>query len=180
MRGHGESEGNINTTTTKEFLDDVIAAYDYLVKVEGVDTENISVVGSSYGGYLSSILTSKRKVKNLALRVPADYANETFNISKMGNAGENPEVFKWRLIPKKSNETFALQALHEFDGNMLIIESEKDDIVPHQIIQNYLDAIKDRNKLVHIVMKNAPHSIKEGPFKDEVDRILADWFKKMG
>ena len=31
MRGHGESDGNINTTTTKEFLDDVLAAYYYLI-----------------------------------------------------------------------------------------------------------------------------------------------------
>ena len=73
--------------------------------------------------------------------------------------------------------TFALQALHDYEGNVLIIESEKDTIVPHPIIQNFIDAVKDKSKLTHIVMKDAPHSIKPGPFKEEVTRILVDWFK---
>ena len=59
MRGHGTSDGDINKATTKEFLDDVLAAYDYLMKVEGVDKENISAVGSSFGGYLIALLSAK-------------------------------------------------------------------------------------------------------------------------
>jgi esterase/lipase len=61
----------------------------------------------------------------------------------------------------------------------LIIESEKDDSVPHQTILNYVNAVKDKSKLTHILMKGAPHSIKEGKFRDEVERILVDWFKKI-
>lgn len=177
MRGHGISEGDINIATPKEFLRDCIAAYDYFSSVKGVDKENISIVSSSFGGYLSSMLTSRREIKNLVLRVPADYANDTFEKPKMGNAGENPDIFKWRLSPKKYNETYALQALHDYVGQILIIESEKDTIVPHPIIQNYVDAVKDKNKLTHFVMKDAPHSIKPGPFKEEVARILVNWFK---
>lgn len=176
MRGHGISEGDINIHTPKEFLRDCITAYDYCYSLDGVDKENISIVSSSFGGYLSSILTEKRTVKNLVLRVPADYANNTFELPKMGNAGENPEVLKWRLIPKKYDETFALQALHNFKGDILIIESEKDEMVPHTIIQNFINAVKDTSKLTHIVMKGAPHSTKPGPFKEEVIRILVDWF----
>lgn len=177
MRGHGVSEGNINIHTPKEFLSDCIAAYDYLLSLENVDKENISLVGSSFGGYLSVILTSKRKVKNLVLRVPADYQNETFKKPKMGNVGENLKVFKWRLIPMQPHKTFALEALHNFSGQILIIESEKDDIVPHQIIQNYINAVQNKSKSTHIVMNGAPHSIREGPFRDKVTRILVDWFK---
>jgi len=176
MRGHGISQGNINIHTPKEFLQDCIIAYDYFSTVDGVDKDNISIVSSSFGGYLSSILTSKRKVKNLVLRVPADYANETFKKTKMGNSGEFKEILKWRLIPKKPKETYALDALHNFNGDVLIIESEKDNIVPHQTIQNYINVVKDKSKLNHIVMKDAPHSIKEGPFKNEVTRILVNWF----
>lgn len=177
MRGHGVSEGDINVATPEEFLRDCIAAYDYLASIPSVDNEHISIAGSSFGGYLGSILTSKRNVKNLALRVPADYSNDSLTKPKMGNAGENPEVFQWRLIPKKYTDTLAYEALHKYDGNILIIESEKDDVVPHQSIQNYIDAVKDRKKLTYIILKNAPHSIPEGPFRDEVTRILVNWFK---
>jgi uncharacterized protein len=177
MRGHGESEGNINTATIKEFLDDVLAAYDYLVKIKGVDSGNISSVSSSFGCYLASFLSAKRNVKKLVLRVPADYKNEDFNKPKMQTSGsDNPALTVWREKPKNSNETFALEAISHFDGEILIIESEKDDTIPRQTIQNYRNSVKDKNKLTHTIVENAPHSIKDGPFKDRVEKILVDWF----
>ena len=59
----------------------------------------------------------------------------------------------------------------------MIIESEKDDVVPHQTVVNYANAVKNRNRLTHTVMKGAPHSIKEGKFRDKVEKILLNWFK---
>jgi len=177
MRGHGTSEGDIKTFTNKDFLSDVVAAYDYLLQVVGVDRENISAVGSSFGSYLIALLSAKRNVKNLALRVPADYPNQNFNKLKMLSSGENPEIINWRRQPKIPSETYALEALHKFEGNVLIIESEKDDIVPHQTILNYMNAVGDKSKLTHTLLKDAPHSIKEGKFKDEIEQILVKWFE---
>lgn len=180
MRGHGESEGNINTATIKEFLDDVLAAYDYLIKVKGVDRENIGVVSSSFGCYLATLLSAKRNVKKLVIRAPADYPNEDFDKPKMQTSGsDNLLVTAWREKPKNSSETFALESVSDFDGEILIIESEKDDTIPRQTIQNYENAVKDKNKLTHVVVENAPHSIKDGPFKNKVEEILIDWFKKL-
>ncbi len=176
MRGHGTSEGDINTITTKEFLEDVLSAYDYFTQVEGIDKENISVVGSSFGGYLATLLTTKRNVKRLSLRVPADYPNEAFNKSKMQTSGSDKAIIEWRKQPKKPNETFALEALADFNGDVQIIESGKDDQVPHQVMVNFANAIKDKTKLTHIIMRNAPHSMKASPFKDEVKQILVKWF----
>jgi uncharacterized protein len=177
MRGHGESEGDINTATIKEFLDDVLAGFDYLIKIKGVDTENISVVSSSFGCYLATLLSARRNVKKLVIRAPADYPNEEFNKPKMQTSGnDNPLLTAWREKSKNFNETFALEAISNFNGEILIIESGKDDTIPHQTIQNYENAVKDKNKLTHIVIEDAPHSIKNGPFKDKVEKILVDWF----
>lgn len=176
MRGHGVSEGDINTYTPKQFLKDCTSAYDLLSSIKGVDKENISIVGNSFGSYLGAILSSQRKTNNLVLRVPADYKKESFENLQIKNGGTNPGVMEWRNIPKESNETLALQAIHSFDGNILIIESEKDTLVPHVTIQNYINAVKNKSKLAHIIMKDAPHSIKPGPFKEEVTRILVNWF----
>lgn len=177
MRGHGSSEGDIKTFTNKDFLSDVIAAYDYLLKIDGVDSQDISVVGSSFGGYLIALLCAKRKIKNLALRVPSDYPNQDFNKLKMLSSGDDPNIMSWRGEPKQSSETYALEALSNFKGKVLIIESEKDDRVPHQTILNYTRAVKDQNKLTHIILKGAPHSLKEGKFRDEVEGILVEWFE---
>lgn len=178
MRGHGASEGDINDSTFKDFLDDVICAYDYLLKDKGVDAENISAVGSSFGGYLVAFLSAKRKLKNLVMRAPADYPNKTFTDLKKLYSGDDPEAVNWRNQQRKPTETYALKAVHDFQGNILIIESEKDDSVPHQTIFNYANAVEDKSKLTHILMKDAPHSIKEGRFRDEVERILVNWFKR--
>jgi len=177
MRGHGTSEGNLSTFSNKDFLSDVIAAYDYLSKIDGVDKDNISAVGSSFGSYLISLLSAKRKLKNLALRVPADYPNQDFSKSKMTYDSHGLEISNWRKQLKNSSETYALEAISKFTGNVLVIEAEKDDTVPKPTILNYVNAVKDKSKLTHVVMKDAPHSIKEGKFRDEVEQILTKWFK---
>lgn len=178
MRGHGESEGNISTTTTKEFFDDVLAAYDYLIKMKNIDIQNISVVGSSFGSYLGSLLTMERNIKRLALRVPADYPNNFFNKSKMKTSGAlYPSIIVWRKLIKNPDDTFALKAISNFSGDILIIESERDEVVFHETIKNYINATNNKDKLTHVVIKNAPHSIKAGPFRNKTEKILVEWFK---
>lgn len=81
LRGHGSSEGDRNEATNKDFLDDAVAAYDYLAAIKDVDKSNISAIGSSFGGYLVALLLKKRTLKNLVLRAPADYPNENSSIS---------------------------------------------------------------------------------------------------
>lgn len=177
MRGHGKSEGDRNTLTSREFLDDVLAAYDYFAQVEGVDANNISAVGSSFGGYLLALLSEKRTIKNLVLRAPADYPNEQFDELKARVPGGDPAVVEWRKQPRGHDGSFALAALHHFSGEVLFIESENDDKIPHQTIVNFMNTLTDQKQGTHVLMKGAPHSIKEGPFRDAVQKILAEWFQ---
>ena len=177
MRGHGKSEGNIETFTIKDFFDDVLAAYEFLLNVNGVDEKNISVVGSSFGAYLLPLLSNRKKLKNLVLRAPADYPIDIFDKPKMQNSDStNPELVRWRKELKKPTESLSLQSLSKFSGNILIIESGKDDVVPHETILNYVNAVKNKNKLTHVLMKDAPHSLEEGEFRNKVEQILIDWF----
>lgn len=179
MRGHGESEGDINTLKIDDFLNDDIEAYDFLIQQKGVDKDSLNIIGSSFGGYLVALLTSKRKTKNLVLRAPADYPDNMYGVLKTQLGGDDDQLMKWRRQMKNFNDTFALRAVHDFNGNVLIIESELDDRVPHETVQSFANAVSDKKKLTHKVMKGAPHSIKEGPFRDEVTKILIDWFSKV-
>ncbi|MCL4359772.1 alpha/beta fold hydrolase [Patescibacteria group bacterium] len=180
VRGHGQSGGDIKKGTIRDFLNDVTSAYDYFAGSKGVDPNNINVIGSSFGGYMGSILTSKRNVKNIALRVPADYDDGDFDKSKWETSGvTTPEVWAFRKRIKKPSESMALAALHKFGGKVLIIESEKDDVVPHETILNYMNAVSDKTNLTHVVVKGAPHSTKRGPFREKVEKIYVEWFKKL-
>jgi esterase/lipase len=76
MRGSSPSEGDITTLTRQDFLNDCLSAYDYLISLEDVDKENISIIGSSFGSYLATLVTKERSVENIVLRVPANFSNE--------------------------------------------------------------------------------------------------------
>lgn len=178
LGGHGESEGNIQKLTRKDFLNDTFAAYDYLANMNGVDGDNISVVGSSFGAYLAILLSSKRKIKNLALRVPANYPNSSFNQPQILFSGNNdPDILQERFQEVNKTPTYTLEAVSNFSGNVLLVQSEKDDLIPHQTIENYMSAVGEKNKLTHIVMKGASHSIQDQKSRDEYEQILIDWFK---
>lgn len=174
LRGHGKSPGDIEKFSRKDFLEDCIAAYDFLAEQEGVDKESISVVGSSFGAYLAALLTKERTVSRLVLRVPADYPDEGFEIPKV--QAEDPKKLEWRANPKKWKETAALRAVHDFRGETLVVESEKDESIPHQTVQNYINAVEEEGLLTHVVMKDAPHSLRERPdLQREFEKILVDW-----
>lgn len=66
-----------------ENLDDMLAAYDALVRNCHVDPSAIAVVGSSYGGYLAAILGAMRPVRWMALRAPALYYDDGWAIPKL-------------------------------------------------------------------------------------------------
>lgn len=89
---------------------------------------------------------------------------------------DNFDIMGWRSEQRGPSGTYALKALHDFEGGVLLIESEKDDRICHQTIENYANAVKDKSKLTHVIMSGAPHSIKDGPFKDQVTEILVGWF----
>lgn len=162
LRGHGQTLGDLSQLSLKDFVDDCIAAYDYLVQVPGVDLKNITLSGSSLGSYLAAVLSSLRPASKLALRVPADFPDENFNTPRLKVHG-NPGVTEWRMEPHDFNATKALRVVHDFKGKIFIAESGKDDIVHHQVIENYVNAVADKNQLTFFLMPDAPHSLKDFP-----------------
>ncbi len=178
MRGHGQSTGDINTATINEFMQDCLSAYDFFIKIKGVDRNNISVVGNSLGGHLGVLLASKRKVRNLAMRVPADYPTDVFDKPTMDNGAENPRITKWRKQPKKYNESPALKAMHNFKGDVLVIQAETDMWVPHTTVENYVNAVSNKSKLTNVTIKGMSHSVSKGGFRDKVEKVIVDWFSK--
>ena len=83
MRGHAETVRDHASVTREDNLRDALAAYDRLADEKAVDREQVAVVGSSYGGYLATILTTLRPVKWLALRAPALYKDSDWDAPKL-------------------------------------------------------------------------------------------------
>ena len=83
MRGHAATVREQAKVTREDNLADALAAYDRLVAEHAVDQSRIAVIGSSYGGYLATILTGLRPVRWLALRAPALYKDSEWDLPKL-------------------------------------------------------------------------------------------------
>jgi len=162
----------------KEFLDDAINAYDYLTGLGCIDSKNITLVGSSFGCYIVAILVSKRKVANLALRVPQNYPNKGFRKPKVQFHGD--KLIEWRKERKSHREIYSLSAVYDFEGDILLIESEFDKYVTHQTIENYINAVRDKEKLSYVFMNNTTHSLKDAKSRSAYVAILTKWLSGRG
>jgi esterase/lipase len=158
MRGHGDSDGDIETITANQSLADAKVAYDFLQDQVGPSTQ-IVVVGNSYGSYIAALLSVEKTVVALSLRVPANYQDSEIDLPKWGRGHEDPNIMVWRNQSIPYDQNRALTAIHDFTGPVQVIEAENDAFVPHQTVQNYVDAIIDQTHLSYTLMAGWPHSL---------------------
>jgi len=178
LRGHVRTHDQKETVSREDNLQDVVAAYDMLVAQPGVDTRAIAIVGSSYGGYLAAILSSLRPVRWLALRVPALYKDEDWDLPK-GQLKEQQALEKYRLQPVRPEESVALKACAAFAGDVLLVESEHDSTVPHQVIVNYREACATAHSLTYRVIEGADHSLSDRRWQQAYTTLLVGWLTEM-
>jgi pimeloyl-ACP methyl ester carboxylesterase len=177
LRGHARTEPQHETVTREHSLRDVIAAYDVLADQRAVDGSAIAVVGSSYGGYLAAILSSLRPVRWLALRAPALYRDEDWALPK--RRLNSDQLADYRRDPVHAADNRALRACAAFEGDVLIVESEHDDVVPHRVIANYLAAFERAHSLTYRVIEGADHSLSQEPWPRAYTSLLVSWVTEM-
>jgi len=177
LRGHAGTKEQKETVTRQDSLNDVVAAYDTLTSHRFVDKSAIAVIGSSYGGYLAAILSSKRPVRWLALRVPALYRDEDWDLPKQQLKKYGLNAYRRGAVRPEDNR--ALSACAAFRGDVLIVESEHDDIVPHPVIENYLAAFKGAHSLTYRVIEGADHALSEQSWQQAYTSHLVNWATEM-
>lgn len=178
LRGHVQTRSQHETVSREDNLRDVVAAYDVLAAHLNVDTTRMAVVGSSYGGYLAAILTSLRPVKWLALRAPALYKDTGWELAKRHLKVEQ-DLDAYRRLPVRPEESRALRACTAFTGDVLIVESEHDLIVPRQVLVNYREACVAARSLTHRVIEDADHGLSEAPWQQSYTSLLVSWLAEM-
>lgn len=178
LRGHVETRRQKEKVSREDNLHDVLAAYDYLARQRSIDPARIAVVGSSYGGYLAAILSSMRPVRWLALRVPALYKDSEWDLPK-GRLKSAQDLEAYRRKPVRPDESRALRACADFEGDVLIVESEHDNAVPHQVIVNYREACTRARSLTYRVIADADHGLSEPRWQQAYTSLLVNWISEM-
>ena len=178
LRGHARTEPQQERVSREDNLRDVLAAYDLLATHPAVDAASIAVVGSSYGGYLAALLTCARPVKWLALRVPALYEDAGWNLPKK-KLHKQSDLHAYRRRRVRTHEDRALSACAAFKGDVLVVESEHDDIVPHPAIESYLEACKHAHSLTYRVIAGADHGLSDKATQRAYTVLLVNWLSEM-
>lgn len=178
LRGHAETRGQYETVTREDNLHDVLAAHDVLAHVPGVDKQAIGVVGASYGAYLGALLLYLRPVRMLALRAPALYKDDDWELPKR-QLHVDPDFAHYRRLALRAEENRALGACAQFLGDALIVESEHDEIIPHPAVANYISALANAHSLTYRVIGGADHALSQPAWERAYTALLVDWMSEM-
>jgi dienelactone hydrolase len=177
LRGHERHRADRESVTREDNLSDLLAAYDMLALRSEVDREAIAVVGSSYGGYLGAILTTLRPVRWLALRVPALYEDEDWHVPKDSLPRDRLAQLRRRHV--EPGESRALGACSVFRGEVLIVESEHDNVVPHPAVESYKSACAQARSVTYRVISGADHALSEKAWQQTYTSMLVNWLSEM-
>ncbi|MBB3236234.1 alpha/beta hydrolase family protein [Phyllobacterium endophyticum] len=177
MRGHAETLSQQRYVTRGDNLNDALAAYDALAAHPSIDPNSIGVIGSSYGGYLAAILTSLRPVRWLALRVPALYRDADWDVPKFSL--DRKDLAEYRSSIVSANDNKALDVSRRFRGDVLIVSSENDDLVPHAAIASYRSAFINARSLTSRIISGADHALSTPESQKAYDSLLLGWFREM-
>jgi uncharacterized protein len=162
LGGHGASGGVLEELSPRDHLGDLRVAFDHLAGLEEVDGDRIGLCGASYGAYLAALFVAERPVKRLLLRAPAVYADDDLDVP-MG---------QWSRARPGRPSTIAFQQLRAFPGEVLVVESELDAVIPRSLIDRYAASSPRAQRAV---IYGAGHAL-EPKFERAFIEIVCDWF----
>ncbi len=142
--GHGASPFELNDIRPAQHFLELICVFDWLK--EKYPAANISVFGSSYGGFLAVQLTKYREFDKLVLRTPAIYKPSTFYDPRSVRLN-NLETYKLQMQQYRTDsEALAkhplLSRAASFKGRVLVIVHENDEVIPRQTTDAYINTFK--------------------------------------
>jgi uncharacterized protein len=178
LRGHESTARQWEHVNRPQNLADLKAAYDWLSARPDVDPSAIAVIGISYGGYLAALLTSERPVRWLALRSPAIYRDDGWELPKLQlHIDTNLPDYRQRKLRWQDNRV--LRACAAYRGDVLLVAAENDTVVPHPVVENYAAAFTHVRSLTRRVIEGADHAFSQKPAQKAYTALLIKWLAEM-
>lgn len=178
LTGHVATRSLREVVTRADNLADVLAAYDFLLDHPAVDASRIAVIGSSYGGYLAALLTRHRAVRWLGLRAPALYRDENWDTPKK-DLTELQHLADYRRQRHGPDDNETLRACSLFGGDVLLVESEHDCIVPAPVLASYRESFAHASSLTYRLIRGADHALSTERDRQAYSSLLAQWLEEM-
>lgn len=140
--GHGESPFKLRDTRPAQHALEVVIAFDWIAAT--YPNANISVLGTSYGGFLAAQLTKYRQFKKLVLRVPAIYEPSEFYTPWAIREDNQEEYTTKALAYRTDSQVLAhhplLARARDFRGKTFVMVHDQDELVPKQTTTAFITA----------------------------------------
>lgn len=182
--GCGDSEGKFENVSIFQEVEDLKAAYKFLVKHPKIDKKRIGFLGYSLGALIICLFQIKNPVaKTLVLVAPA---LDQENLIKIWNAPK--EIKKWQRQGYLDTSKYRIKAQYldevkdytsaAFNINIptLIIHGKKDDDVPLRFSRKLLKAFAGEKKM--IIVEGADHNFESYKASKKLINHSLKWFKK--
>lgn len=151
----------------------VLEDYMNLASVRGVARGSLGLLGFSYGGYMATFLASAKPVRFMVLRSPALYPDEDWNMPKEELDRPTLRAYRSQLVTPSQNRS--LRCCEQFRGDVLLIDSEEDEVIPQQVIQSYERAFGHVRSMTRHTLRGADHELSEPAMRREYHNMLLEW-----
>ncbi len=167
LAGHGEGAARpASEYSPREHLEQTLARFDELAARDGVDPRRIGVCGASYGAYLAALLVAERPLASLLLRAPALYPDAAIELAPRGR----------RTGLAGAGDARPLRNLGAFAGPVLVVESERDEVIPHAVVEAYLAACPQAR---HALIPEAAHALSEPAWNAAFLALILEWARAL-
>ena len=110
--------------------------------------------------------------------MPALYIDSGWEVPKLQlHRDQDLRAYRSTFVPAESNR--ALRACAEFKGDLLIVESERDDIIPPAVITSYREAALQAHSLTYRCIAGADHGLTDDASQRAYTALLTQWLGEM-
>lgn len=146
--GQGESSGELASSSLEQRVLEAQTAIELFST-----KKNLTVCGSSMGGYIALKMLSSSDIKNIILFAPGIYDAQAYDVQF--NQGFSEIIRK----PESWKNSDVLPLLEEFTGNLLVFIGEKDEVIPGGVIELIDQHSKNTSYKEIIRFKDCSHAI---------------------
>ncbi len=159
--GHGDTGGDLIGSSLSSRTEQAQSVIKYLDV-----PEPLMVMASSMGGYTALKLTEHVKVDTLLLVAPAAYYKDAYKVPfGEGFAAHVRAAESW-------NKSDAWEILDRYEGRLLIVSGENDDIIPRAVIHKLYDSAKHARHRELVTLQGVDHGVLRHITVNEFDRKI--------
>ena len=170
------SDGNMMEMSVLTEVSDLELVLNEIIKLPFIDTNRITLMGLSQGGFVSTYVGCKNqdKIKNMVLLYPAFNINHDAKV-RLEEASETQNEF--RVMDQIVSRKYGLDAISfdifdlmkQFEKKVFIIHGDKDEVVNISYSER---AVKEFKNATLYIIKNAGHGFKGGELVVAAREIL--------